>query len=178
MHVSEILAESISTLSSCVNTVYVYSCYGNHLRTIQRKEESIHSDNLEKIIPWWLKERLKDNPKVEVIESPYKEFTRIDILGYRICCVHGDLDNFKNIGVTINTLFSKLYGETIDYTISGDKHHLEEFESFGIESILVRSLCGTDDYANNKRLYSNAGQTLIIFNDDYGRECTYNIPLF
>lgn len=178
MHVSEILAESISKLSSSVNTVKVYSCYGNHLRTIQRKEESVHSDNLEKIIPWWLKERLKDNPKVEVIESPYKEFTRIDILGSKICCVHGDLDNFKNIGVTINTLFSKLYGETIDYTISGDKHHLEEFESFGIESVLVRSLCGTDDYANNKRLYSNAGQTLIIFNDDYGRECTYHIPLF
>lgn len=177
MHVSEILAETIAELSTCVNHVNVYSCYGNHMRTIQKKDESIHSDNMEKIIPWWLKERLKDNPKVKVIESPYKEFTRIDILGSKICCVHGDLDNFKNLGVTVNTIFNKLYGESIDYTVSGDKHHLEEFESFGIESILVRSLCGTDEYANNKRLYSDAGQTLIIFNDDYGRECTYHIPL-
>lgn len=177
MHVSEILAETISKLSSFVSQVKVYSCYGNHLRTIQKKDESIHSDNLEKIVPWWLKERLSNNPRVEIIESPYKEFTRIDILGSKICCVHGDLDNFKSLGITINTLFNKLYGESIDYTISGDKHHLEEFESFGIESILVRSLCGADDYANNKRLYSLAGQTLIIFNDDYGRECTYHIPL-
>lgn len=177
MHVAELLAETISSLSSCVNTVKVYSCYGNHLRTIQNKNDSVHSDNMEKIIPWWLKERLSDNSKITIIQSPYAEFTRLNILGSEICCVHGDLDNFKNLGVTINTIFSRLYGEAIDYTISGDKHHLEEFESFGIESILVRSLCGTDEYANNKRLYSEAGQTLIIFNDDYGRECTYHIPL-
>ena len=43
-----------------------------------------------------------------------------------------------------------MFNETIDYTISGDKHHLEEFEQFGIESIMCRSLCGADDYANNR----------------------------
>lgn len=69
--------------------------------------------------------------------------------------LHGDLEkNFKDIGVVINSIFSRKYGETIDYTISGDKHHLEEFEQFGIESVLIRSLAGTDDYANEHRLYS------------------------
>ena len=177
MHVSELMAEAINELSYYVNTVMVYSCYGNHLRTVQDKNDSIHSDNMEKIIPWWMKERLKDNAKVTIIESEYREFTRLNIFNYKICAVHGDLDNFKNLGVTVNTIFTKKFGETIDYTISGDKHHLEEFEQFGIESILIRSLCGTDDYANNKRLYSKPGQTLMIFNDEYGREATYHIPL-
>ena len=177
MHVSEIMAEAISELSKVVNKVNVYSCYGNHLRTIQNKDDSIHTDNMEKIIPWWLKQRLKDNYKVNIIESEYKEFTKLNILGFNICCIHGDLENFKNIGTTVNTIFSRKFGETIDYTISGDKHHLEEFEQFDIESILIRSLCGTDDYANNKRLYSKPGQTLMIFNDVYGRESTYHIPL-
>ena len=177
MHVSEIMAEAINELSNVVNKVNVYSCYGNHLRTIQDKNDSIHSDNMEKVIPWWLKQRLKDNYKVNIIESEYKEFTKLNILGFNICCVHGDLENFKNIGTTVNTIFSRKFGETIDYTISGDKHHLEEFEQFDIESILIRSLSGTDDYANNKRLYSKPGQTLMIFNDIYGRESTYHIPL-
>ena len=177
MHVSEIMAEAINELSKVVNKVNVYSCYGNHLRTIQDRNNSIHSDNMEKIIPWWLKQRLKDNYKVNIIESEYKEFTKLNILGFNICCIHGDLENFKNIGTTVNTIFSRKFGETIDYTISGDKHHLEEFEQFDIESILIRSLCGTDDYANNKRLYSKPGQTLMIFNDIYGREATYHIPL-
>lgn len=177
MHVSEIMAEAINKLSAHVNHITVYSCYGNHLRTIQNKQDSVDSDNLEKLIPWWLKQRLKENEKIDIVESEYKEFTRIDVCGYKICCVHGNLDNFRNIGSTVNTIFSRKFGETIDYTISGDKHHLEEFEQFDIESILIRSLCGTDDYANEKRLYSKSGQTLIIFNLEDGREATYHIPL-
>lgn len=177
MHVSEIMAEAINKLSAYVNHITVYSCYGNHLRTIQNKQDSVDSDNLEKLIPWWLKQRLKDNSKIDIVESEYKEFTRIDICGYHVCCVHGNLDSFKNLGSTVNTIFSRKFGETIDYTISGDKHHLEEFEQFDIESILIRSLCGTDDYANEKRLYSKPGQTLMIFNLEDGREATYHIPL-
>lgn len=177
MHVSEIMAEAINKLSAYVNHITVYSCYGNHLRTIQNKRDSVDSDNLEKLIPWWLKQRLKENDKIDIIESEYKEFTRINVCGYKVCCVHGNLDNFRNIGSTVNTIFSRKFGETIDYTISGDKHHLEEFEQFDIESILIRSLCGTDDYANEKRLYSKPGQTLMIFNLEDGREATYHIPL-
>lgn len=177
MHVSEIMAEAINKLSAHVNHITVYSCYGNHLRTIQNKQDSVDSDNLEKLIPWWLKQRLKENGKIDIVESKYKEFTRIDVCGYKICCVHGNLDNFRNLGSTVNTIFSRKFGETIDYTISGDKHHLEEFEQFDIESILIRSLCGTDDYANEKRLYSKPGQTLMIFNLEDGREATYHIPL-
>lgn len=178
MHVSELIAEAVNDLSSIVNSVVVYSCYGNHLRTVQNKKDSVHSDNIEKIVPWWLKQRLQNNPKIVITESEYKEFTKLNILGSNIVALHGDLEkNFKDIGVVINSIFTRKYGETIDYTISGDKHHLEEFEQFGIESILIRSLAGTDDYANEHRLYSRPGQTLMIFNDVYGREATYHIPL-
>lgn len=177
MNVAEIMALAVENLSTVVDSVKFYSCYGNHLRTIQEKQDSVHSDNMEKMIPWWMKQRLSKNFKVEIINSEFKEFTKLNVLGFNICCVHGDLDNIKNIGVIVNTLFNRLYGETIDYTVSGDKHHLEEFEQFDIESIIIRSLCGTDEYANNKRLYSRAGQTLMIFNSEDGRESTYNIPL-
>lgn len=178
MHVSELIAEAVNDLSSIVNSVVVYSCYGNHLRSVQNKKDSVHTDNIEKIVPWWLKQRLQNNPKIEITESEYKEFTKLNILGSNIVALHGDLErNFKDIGVVINSIFTRKYGEAIDYTISGDKHHLEEFEQFGIESVLIRSLAGTDDYANEHRLYSRPGQTLMIFNDVYGREATYHIPL-
>ena len=177
MHVAEIMAEAISELGNNVKKTLVYSTYGNHMRTIQDKKDSVHSDNMEKIVPWWLKERLQKRDDIEIVYADFKEFLKLNVLGYNICCVHGDLDNIKNLGVTVNTIFTKLFGETIDYTISADKHHLEEFESFGIESMLVRSLCGTDDYANEHRLYSKAGQSFFIFTKDEGRQCTYNIKL-
>jgi len=107
MHVSELMAEAINEISKHVNHITVYSCYGNHLRTIQNKDESIDADNMEKLIPWWLKQRLKDNFKVDIVESEYKEFTRIDIMGHKICCVHGNLDKFRDLGVTVNTIFSR-----------------------------------------------------------------------
>lgn len=177
MHVSEILANFINAISAYVDDVYVYSTYGNHARTIQNKNDSIHADNMERVIPWWLKQRLKDNRKVEIIDSEYYEFIYFDVCGHNVVCTHGDLDKFSDMGVVINSLFTKKYGKTIDYTFSGDKHHLESFEQFGIESALVGSLCGTDEFANNKRLYSNPMQTLCIFTPEDGKLCTYNIKL-
>lgn len=175
MHVSELIAELINELSSCVEDVYVYSTYGNHMRTIQNKADSTHSDNMERILPWWLAERFADRMDIHLVEADYKEFIWFKAAGYNVCCTHGDLDNFKDIGVTLNTIFSKQFGETIDYTFSADKHHLEELDRYGIESVLIPSLCGVDDYANEHRLYSSAGQMLFIFDPKYGREATYNI---
>ena len=177
MNVSEIIANFNNTLSVFIEKIDVYSTYGNHARTIQNKEDSIHSDNLERIVPWWLRQRLNFNTRVNIIDSEFYEFIYFNVCGYNIVCTHGDLDKFKEIGVTINSLFSKKYGKTIDYTFSGDKHHLESFEQFGIESTLVGSLCGTDEYANNKRLYSYPMQTLCIFTPDDGKLCSYNIKL-
>ncbi len=177
MHVSEILANFINTLSVYVDEVNVYSTYGNHARTVQNKNDSIHADNMERVIPWWLKQRLKNNHAVKVVDSEYYEFIYLDVCGYNVVCTHGDIDKLHDIGVVVNSLFTKKYGKTIDYTYSADKHHLEAFEQFGIESALVGSLCGTDEYANNKRLYSNPMQTLCIFTPEDGKLCTYNIKL-
>ena len=177
MHVSEILANFINALSVYVGNVNVYSTYGNHARTIQNKNDSIHSDNMERVIPWWLKQRLSNNNKVNIIDSEFYELIYFNVCGYNVVCTHGDLDKFKDFGATMNNLFSKKYGKTIDYTFSGDKHHLESFEQFGIESSLVGSLCGADEYANNKRLYSYPMQTLCIFTPEDGKLCTYNIKL-
>lgn len=177
MQVSEIMAEAINELSNYVPEVNVYATYGNHLRTIQNKNDSIHSDNMEKIIPWWLEQRLQNNSRVNIIKSDYYEFIYLNVCGYNIVGAHGDLEKFKQFGLTVNTLFNKKYGMSIDYTVSADKHHIEEFEQLGIESILIRSLCGTDEYANNNRLYSAPGQTLMIFTPEEGRDGTYNIKL-
>lgn len=175
MHVSELLAETIEELSKYVNHVDYYTCCGNHARTIAKKEDAVNGDNLERVLPWWIEQRLQNNHKVHVHYSDFKEFTVVDILGYNVCAVHGDLDNVREIAPIVHTLFSQKYGKQIHYVVSGDKHHLEEFDRMGIPAMIVPSLCGCDEYANNKRLYSSAGQTLMIFNKEEGRECTRNI---
>ena len=175
MHVSELLAELVNELSYYVNEVHVYSTYGNHARTVQKKEDSIHSDNLERIVPWWLAWRLKDNKKVFIEDNGLYEFIYLQIHGHGIVGVHGDLENFRRLGIDMHTLFNKQCDLDVEYVFSGDKHHSESIDNYGIENVLVSSLCGTDNYANNKRLYSKAGQTLCIFNEEDGKVCSYNI---
>ena len=175
MHVSEMLAEAISELASSVNCVEVYCTYGNHARTVQNKDDSIHSDNLERIIPWWLNYRLLGSSKINVWSNMPYEFIHCVVCGHNIIGVHGDLENYNKLGIDMHTLFNKQYGIDVEYVFMGDKHNNKQYDSYGIETTLVSSLCGTDDYANNKRLYSKAGQTLCIFNEEDGKVCTYNI---
>jgi len=177
MQVSEIIARLISYLADEVEETVVHATYGNHLRTVQNKSDSIHADNMERLIPWWLEQRLHDRGDVVFPEAEYYEFLYFDVCGYHVCATHGDLDNVRSAGRTLNTLFQKKYGTGIDYVLLADKHHKEEFEELGIDAMIVRALCGVDDYANDRRLYSTPGQLLLFFRNGVGADAAYQIRL-
>lgn len=178
MHVSEMIAQLCVQLSLFAGETHVYSTYGNHMRTIPNKKESIHADNMERIIPWWLNWRLKSHKTIIVHEdSNVDNLLVFNVCGRTVCAGHGDIDSLHSSPRTLNTLFTKLFGCTLDYILLGDKHHLEEFEEFGIESILFRSLCGVDEYAYSKRLCSSPGQTLMIFTANEGRDATFHLKV-
>lgn len=174
MKVSEILADIIAELSRHAPKTKVYSTYGNHARTVQKFVDSIHADNLERIIPWWLQQRLKDFDNVEFVDSIH-EFIRIDIAGYVIAAVHGDMDSKKGLGPVSVAVFNKLFGRVPDYACMGHVHHNSGLDDLGVETITVGTLSGTDSYANSKRLYATPSQTLMFFNETDGRECRYDI---
>lgn len=177
MQVSDILVQAIGYLSGRVKKTYVYATYGNHARVVPNKKDNIHRDNFERLIPWWLKWRLRDCPSVNVVNRGNSEFIFFSVFGYNICASHGDLDNVCTSPRTLQALFTKKFGSsaTVDYIILGDKHHREEFEEFGICSMVAGSLCGTDSYANGKRLYSTPEQLLLIFDKEVGLDATYHI---
>lgn len=174
MQVAEVLAQAVARLAEYVPEVAVYSTYGNHGRVIPKKEESIHRDNMERLIPWWLEHRLNGLGNVEVIPVGADEFILTKVAGHGVCGVHGDLDNVKSSPRLLQTLLFKQYGMNLEYIILGDKHHRESFEEMGITSMICGSLCGADDYASNKRLYSTPSQLLLIFNEA-GLDAEYRI---
>lgn len=175
MQVSEILAQTIEYLSRFVKETVVYSTYGNHARTVPNKKESIHRDNLERIIPWWLSQRLKCYENIVVVPEEESEFILIKSCGRNFVAVHGDLDSVKTSPRLLATLFQKKFGLDIDYVLLGDKHHRESFDEMGICAMICGSLCGTDDYANSKRLYSTPEQMLLIVSAECGVDAEYRI---
>lgn len=175
MQASEILAQSIEYLSSFVSDTFVYSTYGNHARTVQNKKDSIHRDNMERIIPWWLTQRLKDHENITIVTPEENEFLFINAAGHQFCACHGDLDSVKTSPRLLATLFQKKYGIDLEYILLGDKHHRESFDEVGITAMICGSLCGTDDYANSKRLYSKPEQLLLIVDEQVGVDAEYRI---
>lgn len=182
MQVSEILAQAIIFLSQYVEETNVYITYGNHARTVQSKHDSIHRDNMERLIPWWLgsrvlaEERVSGEPlNINVAPESETEFLLLNVCGHDICAAHGDLDGVKTSPRMLSTLFHKKYGKDIEYILLGDKHHREDFEELGVTAMLCGSLCGSDDYANDKRLFSTPSQMLLIFNPDDGLDAEYRI---
>lgn len=172
---SEVLAQSIEYLSQYVQEVCVHTTYGNHARTVQNKEDSIHRDNMERMIPWWLRQRLNRVSNVFIAPEYQNEFIVFDACGYGICASHGDLDRTKSSTRLIPALFQKKFGKKIDYILLADKHHRESFEELGVNSMVCGSLCGTDEYANSKRLFSTPEQTLLILKPGIGIDAEYHI---
>lgn len=175
MQASELLAQAILILCQCVDELDVYVTYGNHARTVANKKDSIHRDNLERIIPWWLKSRvaaecssLEAANNIVVHDDSENEFILFDACGYTFCATHGDLDSVRTAGRQLSVLFQQIYNKTISAVILGDKHHNESFEELGVDAMICGSLCGPDEYANAKRLYSKPSQLLLIVNP---RDC-------
>lgn len=175
MQVSEILAQAIEYLSQFVEHTLVYTTYGNHARTIQNKKDSIHRDNMERIVPWWLRQRLKGLDGITIVSEEENEFLFIEACGHQFVAAHGDMDSVKSSPRLLATLFQKKYGMDIEYVLLGDKHHRESFDEVGICAMICGSLCGTDDYANSKRLYSQPEQLLLIVTEDDGVDAEYRI---
>ena len=132
MQVSEILAQAIEYLSQYVEHTCVYSTYGNHARTIQNKKDSIHRDNMERIVPWWLRQRLKGLENITIVSEEENEFLFVEACGHQFVAAHGDLDSVKSSPRLLATLFQKKYGMDIEYVLLGDKHHRESFDEVGI----------------------------------------------
>lgn len=175
MRSAEILAQCIEYLGQFVETTEVYMTYGNHARTIQNKHDSIHRDNMERIIPWWLEQRLACHNNISIHPDDGCEFIFINVCGHDICATHGDNDSTKSSPRLLATLLQKKRGMNIEYILLGDKHHRESFDELGVTALLCGSLCGADDYANSKRLYSDPSQLLLIINPECGVDAEYRI---
>lgn len=183
MEVSELIAHLVSNLSRCVFNVKIYSTWGNHARLTANINDSVHSDNLERIIPFWLSQRFKngfdtdEEGSIEVVDSNCKEIIRVCACGHEICGVHGDIDTPNtNPMLNLALLYRKLFDKDLEVLVTGHFHHISANEAMNVTWLGVSSLCGTDEYAKDKRLFAKPSQMLLIF-DEEGLDSIHNIDL-
>lgn len=171
---TELTGSFCYALSGYFNNIYLTDVVGNHSR-IDRKEDAIHDDRLDRLISWGVKMMLSHIPNFEVLENRLDVgIAKLDIRGKIYVAVHGDYDKFNKSGVSNLCM---MIGQIPYAVISGHLHTcaLEEFN--GVKAIRGGCLGGSGgSYTIEKRLMGDPAQMVCVC-DDSGLICCYPVNL-
>ena len=127
-----------------------------------------------RIIPWYLKQRLSRNTKIEICDNEFgADIITCQVLGHDVIGVHGDNDRPTNALEKLSLMTHKHY----NMLCTAHLHHFSADEQHQSVVVSNGSLMGVDSYAEKLRLTSDPTQTLIIATPDNVCECIYRIVL-
>lgn len=169
------LANWLNELSRYVRIKFqmVFDSNHNQLRLLDGKKNTFPDENVSKIMMALIKERLKKNENIVILENP-TGMTYSMMSTYCVVGLHGEKKNLKN-----NLLeMSHHYGIHIDYTVSGHIHH-DNLKEIGMDSAVlsVGSVMGIDPYAMTLNAASNASCSMFEFEQGMGRTAEYVFKL-
>lgn len=172
---AEYMATWLNKLSEYVRIKFQMVKDSNHnqLRICGAPKNAFPDENMSVVISSFLKERLKNNPNIVIIDNP-TGMNYSQLSTYAVCGIHGEV---KNLTQSLND-FSRAYQIPLDYIIMGHKHHSKS-EEIGIdaEAIMIKSLIGVDPYAQSLQKTSNAGANLFVFEQGKGKVLEYTYKL-
>lgn len=156
---SELLAEAINKVSEYSN-VHVGILSGNHDRVIAQKEEHMESENFVEFVREMVRLRLINNERVEVIEPQDCTLLSLEIRGYKIAVVHGNLDRKKTIDRLI-----EMNKTVYDYILQGHWHRFT-IEQHNHTTLITNGSFAGEEYSKNARLYNKPEQLFMEITDD------------
>lgn len=176
----EFLLNWLNELSHYAIIDYYASETGNHseIRPLGTKKGEFPSENMERVITYFLYRFLDGNTNIRVHKNVHPLcFTKIN--GYNILAGHGDND--KDLEKSIKD-YILLYGEKIDYFITGHKHHgfvetVGMTENGNIDAIRLPSIVGLDRYSESLKKAAKPGAKMMLLQKGKGKVVTYDINL-
>lgn len=160
---AEIVAEALNYLQEAVPELTYRSVVDNHARMLPNKNEHIESENFNRLIDWFLEERLKNTNVKFVYDNLDLGLGRFELgNGKIIMFSHGHQER-KN---TVTQDFVGLTREIPDYILLAHYHNSAEKTFQGMKVIITGCIVGTDPYAYGKRLFSHPEQKLLIFDKE------------
>lgn len=179
IRLSEFLSRWLTELSD-IARVNVRAVSGNHseIRPLGSKKGQFEDENMEKIVMWYVAERLKNNCRIGVI-SEVKKMHLCMVQDFSFLLLHGDGEK-KIEEIARNAV--NLYGKSINFFVCAHKHRAQEMPSGwtadgNSEIIRVPSICGANNFAQDKGFGGAAGAMACIIEKGYGRRCVYPIKL-
>lgn len=172
-YISELISTMLSRLSGCFNEVHVYVTPGNHSRISPKKEDSLDGENMDLLLPFYLKSRLQNFKNIFIEENKINpEIAMFNIRGANVFAAHGHKDSPSNVVQN----FTLMFGVKPDIVLLGHRHTNGMSTVFNVKVIESGCVSGADNYAISIRKDNKPEQTVSVINSD-GLVCLYDIQL-
>lgn len=172
-YVSELISAMLIKIANHFDHIYVYVTPGNHSRISPKKEDSLDGENMDVLLPFYLKAKLQNINNIDICENNIDpEIAMFNIRGNNVFASHGHKDNPASVVQN----FTMMFGIKPDIVLLGHRH-LNGLTTVYNAKVIESGCCsGTDQYAMSIRKTNRPEQTISVVGQD-GLICLYDIQL-
>lgn len=172
-YISELIADMIVKMAPEFHHIYVYTAPGNHSRISPRKEESIDGENMDVLLPFYLKARLQNIKNVSVCDNELDPEVPIFVVrDSLVMAAHGHKDSPESVVQN----FTMWFGKQPDIVLLGHRHTNGYLTVYDTKVVQSGCISGSDDYIMSKRKSNRPEQAVCVI-DQRGLRCVYDIRL-
>lgn len=170
---SNLISDMLLCLSNQFENVYMYTTMGNHSRISPKKEDALDGENMDLLLPYYLKARLQNVNNVYIEDNSVMEDIAVfHVHGKLVMAAHGHKDSPSNVVQN----FTLLHGHCPDIILLGHRHTNGLDTVFNTKVIQSGCCSGIDQYALDMRKATRPEQTVSVI-DTTGLVCLYDIQL-
>ncbi len=172
-YVSELISAMLLRMANHFNHIYVYTTPGNHSRISPKKEEALDGENMDILLPFYLKARMQNVKNITICDNTIEpEIAMFNIRGNNIFAAHGHKDSPSNVVQN----FTMMFGIKPQIVLLGHRHTNAMETVYDAKVIQSGCVSGSDNYATSIRKTNRPEQTVSVIGED-GLICLYDIQL-
>ena len=172
-YVSELISAMLLRMANHFNHIYVYTTHGNHSRISPKKEEALDGENMDILLPFYLKARMQNVKNITICDNTIEpEIAMFNIRGNNVFAAHGHKDSPSSVVQN----FTMMFGIKPQIVLLGHRHTNAMETVYDAKVIQSGCVSGSDNYATSIRKTNRPEQTVSVIGED-GLICLYDIQL-
>lgn len=172
-YISELISAMLIRLANNFNHIYVYTTPGNHSRISPKKEDALDGENMDVLLPFYLKARLQNIENIEICDNTIEpEIAMFSIRGNTVMSSHGHKDSPSNVVQN----FTLMFGIKPNIVLLGHRHLNGLTTVYDTKVIESGCVSGEDQYATSIRKSNRPEQTVSVIGEN-GLICLYDIQV-
>ena len=172
-YVSELISAMLSRMANHFSHIYVYTTPGNHSRISPKKEEALDGENMDVLLPFYLKARMLNVENITICDNTVEpEIAMFNIRGNNVFAAHGHKDSPSNVVQN----FTMMFNIKPNIVLLGHRHTNGLTTVYDTKVIESGCCSGSDNYAVSIRKVNKPEQTVSVIGEN-GLICLYDIQL-